>query len=170
MEHVPDDAERRWIEPALLALLGVDAGRVPADQLFAAWRTFLWLRDAAGARDDLDAVAGAGIHGPAIEASRRTIRPDWPRLDGHAAEALAMYRDALRAWRDLGLAWDEALCGLDMAQLLEPSEPQVRAAAERSREILVRLGRRAVHRPSGCRPRPERHPRLSGRPPGLRPC
>ena len=39
-EHVPDEVERRWIEPALLALLGVDAGRVPSDQLFAAWRTF----------------------------------------------------------------------------------------------------------------------------------
>ena len=40
-EHVPDEAERRWIEPALLALLGV--GEAPAggrDELFAAWRTF----------------------------------------------------------------------------------------------------------------------------------
>ena len=27
-----------------------------------------------------------------------------------------------------------------MAQLLDPSEPQVKAAAESSREILVRLG------------------------------
>ncbi len=41
-EHVPDEAERRWIEPALLALLG--AGEPPAggrDELFRAWRTFL---------------------------------------------------------------------------------------------------------------------------------
>ena len=40
-EHVPDEAERRWIEPALLALLGV--GEAPAggrDELFGAWRTF----------------------------------------------------------------------------------------------------------------------------------
>ncbi len=40
-EHVPDEAERRWIEPALLALLGV--GEPPAggrDELFRAWRTF----------------------------------------------------------------------------------------------------------------------------------
>ena len=38
---VPDEDERRWIEPALLALLG--AGDAPAggpDELFAAWRTF----------------------------------------------------------------------------------------------------------------------------------
>ena len=38
-EHVPDPDERRWIEPALLALLGVESG-APAEQLFGAWRTF----------------------------------------------------------------------------------------------------------------------------------
>ncbi|MGH2466523.1 MAG: AAA family ATPase, partial [Candidatus Limnocylindrales bacterium] len=47
-ERVPDPAERRSIEPALLALLGLEpappGGR---DELFAAWRTFLE-RGAAG--------------------------------------------------------------------------------------------------------------------------
>ena len=38
-EHVPDEAERRWIEPALLALLGVETG-IGSEQLFGAWRTF----------------------------------------------------------------------------------------------------------------------------------
>ncbi|HEX5450962.1 MAG TPA: adenylate/guanylate cyclase domain-containing protein, partial [Candidatus Limnocylindrales bacterium] len=38
-EHVPDPSERAWIEPALLALLGIDA-EIGSDQLFAAWRTF----------------------------------------------------------------------------------------------------------------------------------
>ena len=37
--HVPDPEERRWIEPALLALLGFGAAAA-TDQLFAAWRTF----------------------------------------------------------------------------------------------------------------------------------
>ncbi len=38
---VSDDAERRWIEDSLLALLGVgDAGQGGTEQLFAAWRTF----------------------------------------------------------------------------------------------------------------------------------
>ena len=36
---VPDETERRWIEPALLALLGYGAPLEP-DQLFAAWRTY----------------------------------------------------------------------------------------------------------------------------------
>ena len=37
--HVPDPAERRWIEAALLALLGVESSG-GSEQLFAAWRTF----------------------------------------------------------------------------------------------------------------------------------
>jgi hypothetical protein len=102
-------------------------------------RAALWSGDAA-AYEDLVTIETRGIHGPAIEASRRTIRAGLAALEGRPAEALPLYRDALRSWRDLGLLWDEALCGLDMAQLLDPSEPQVMAAAERSREILVRLG------------------------------
>ena len=37
--HVPDPDERRWIEPALLALLGIESG-ISSEQLFGAWRTF----------------------------------------------------------------------------------------------------------------------------------
>ena len=103
-------------------------------------RAALWSGDAAAAREDLVTMEDRGIHGPAIEVSRRTIRAGLVALEGRPAEAHPLYRDALRSWRDLGLAWDEALCGLDMAQLLDPSEPQVKAAAESSREILVRLG------------------------------
>ena len=43
-EYVPDEAERQWIEPRLMTLLGLsdDAGgdRGDAGELFAAWRTF----------------------------------------------------------------------------------------------------------------------------------
>ena len=37
--HVGDPGEAAWIEPALLALLGVETG-IGSDELFAAWRTF----------------------------------------------------------------------------------------------------------------------------------
>ncbi len=40
-QYVPDETERRWIEPALLTLLGVaDAPSGGRDELFRAWRTF----------------------------------------------------------------------------------------------------------------------------------
>jgi tetratricopeptide (TPR) repeat protein len=38
-EVVEDEQERRWIEPALLALLGIESGVAP-EQLVGAWRTF----------------------------------------------------------------------------------------------------------------------------------
>jgi class 3 adenylate cyclase/tetratricopeptide (TPR) repeat protein len=38
-ETIADEQERRWIEPALLALLGVETGVAP-EQLVGAWRTF----------------------------------------------------------------------------------------------------------------------------------
>ena len=38
-EYVPDVDERRWIEPALLTLLGIESG-IGSEQLFGAWRTF----------------------------------------------------------------------------------------------------------------------------------
>jgi len=48
-EHVPDADDRRWIEPRILALLGLEetpsGGR---DELFAAWRTFFERLAAAG--------------------------------------------------------------------------------------------------------------------------
>jgi hypothetical protein len=75
-----------------------------------------------------------------VELRRMTLRAGLAAMEGRRADALAQYREALRGWHDLGLAWDEALTGIDMATLLEPSEPEVRAAAESSREILVRIG------------------------------
>ncbi|HET7727202.1 MAG TPA: hypothetical protein VFK54_07740, partial [Candidatus Limnocylindrales bacterium] len=54
-------------------------------------------------------------------------------------EALAAYRDVLRGWVDLGLLLDEALTGMDMAAGLDPAEPEVRSAINRSRAILEHL-------------------------------
>ena len=40
-EHVPDEEERRWLEPRLAFLLGLDERPTGGgDELFAAWRTF----------------------------------------------------------------------------------------------------------------------------------
>ena len=46
---VSDEQERRWIEPALLALLGADGGaQTSREELFSAWRTFFERIAAAG--------------------------------------------------------------------------------------------------------------------------
>jgi hypothetical protein len=103
-------------------------------------RAALWDRDADAARADLADLDTSGVHGAALEADRTTIRAGVAALEGRPGDAIGLYRVALRAWRELGLTWDEALCGLDMALLLDPADPEVRTAAEGAREILVRLG------------------------------
>ena len=105
-------------------------------------RAALWDGDADAAREDLLELDRGGAHGPALEADRTSIRAGLAALTGRAGDALGEYRDAMRAWRDLGLAWDEALCAIGMATLLDPAEPEVLAAAESGREILARLGAR----------------------------
>ena len=107
---------------------------------FAAARSALLSRDTVGARDDLAVVDALSRRGRVIEADRTTIHAGLAALDDRPRDALGLYRDALRVWRDLGTVWDEALCVIDMASLLGPGEPEVQAAAERAREILVRLG------------------------------
>jgi hypothetical protein len=96
--------------------------------------------DAAGVRDDLAIVDAIGRRGRAIEANGTTIRAGLAALEGRPRDALDLYRAAVGTWRDLGTVWDEALCAIEMVSLLGPEEPEVLAAAQRAREILVRLG------------------------------
>ncbi len=128
-----DDARSAWHRVA-----NASAGNQP-DSLARAARAALWSGDVAGALEDQAALAALGVHGPALEAERLTISGGIAALEGRPTDALPLYREALRLWHDLGLAWDEALCGLDMAMLLDPANAEVRAAAEQAREILVRL-------------------------------
>jgi class 3 adenylate cyclase/tetratricopeptide (TPR) repeat protein len=130
------EARERWRR-------GIELLGLPEDLPYPA-RAALWDRDADAVRADLADLDASGVHGPALEAGRTTIRAGIAALEGRTADALALYRQALRAWRDLGLAWDEAVCGVDMAPLLDVSEPEVRAAAETAREILTRLGAKPV--------------------------
>ena len=97
-------------------------------------------RDAARARDAVGELEALGISGPALAADVETILAGCAALEGASIDAMAGYRRALGAWRDLGLPWDEALTAIDMAILLDPAEPEVRAAADAAREILTRLG------------------------------
>jgi class 3 adenylate cyclase/tetratricopeptide (TPR) repeat protein len=106
----------------------------------AACRASLWARDVSGARGDLEALDATGVHGPAIEAMRLGFRAGLAALEGRTSEALGMYREALRAWRDLDVAVDGALAAMDMAILLDPTEPEVAEAARSAHQLFTRLG------------------------------
>ncbi len=130
----------------------------------------LWSGDFESAAAQLAAIDASGFRAPAVEARRITIRAGVAASGGDRVEALVLYRDALRRWRDLRLAFDEALTCIDMATLLDPAELEVRAAIDSAREILARLGATPliarldapIERPVSMRmPEPARSPDLS---------
>jgi hypothetical protein len=99
----------------------------------------LWERDGERAAAALAALDATGVHGRVVDMDRRTIRAGLAALEGRTGDALSAFREALAGWRDLGSPWREALTAITMATLLEPSDPEVRTAADAAREILVRL-------------------------------
>ena len=99
----------------------------------------LWERDGERAAAALAALDSTGAHGRVVDMDRRTIHAGLAALDGRAGDALSAFREALAGWRDLGAPWREALTAITMATLLEPTTPEVRAAMDAAREILVRL-------------------------------
>jgi class 3 adenylate cyclase/tetratricopeptide (TPR) repeat protein len=103
-------------------------------------RALLWAGDVAGARAALDTLTKAMHRGQAVSLDKATIRAGIAALEGRPVDALAGYRDALRGWRALGLAWDEALAVIDMVTLLGPTDSDSRAAIDWARETLTRLG------------------------------
>ena len=110
-------------------------------------RAALWAGDAATARELIVRIEASLIRGQAIGLDLATLRAGVAALEGRRAEAIAGYRDVLRGWRQLGLAFDEALAALDMAILLAPTAGEMAespTAIEWARETLERLGARPL--------------------------
>jgi class 3 adenylate cyclase/tetratricopeptide (TPR) repeat protein len=99
-----------------------------------------WARDHTALVDALEAVRGGGRHGPTADALIATIQGNLAALDGSTREALAHFTRALDGWHELGLRFQEALVGIDMAELVDPSELDVQRAVQNSRVILSELG------------------------------
>ncbi len=117
----------------------LSAGNAPTSFAMAA-RSSLLTGDAAGAASDLEAFIATGVHGPFVEARQTSIRAGLAALDGRTSDALALYADAFRRYRDLGIEVDQAFTTIEMATLLDPALPEVVVAGAVAREILVRLG------------------------------
>jgi tetratricopeptide (TPR) repeat protein len=109
------------------------------EYFYRAARAALWNRDAASAGELLTRFEESGGYGRIIDARHATLRAGLAALDGRSAEALALYREALRDWRAAGAVWDEALTGVDMAELLDPADPDVATVIASARAILERL-------------------------------
>jgi len=103
-------------------------------------RASVWAADLDGIRANLEGLAALQHRGRSCGLDRQAIGAAIAALEGREADSIAMYREALRGWEDLGLPWDRALCTIDMVSVLDPGQPEVAAAASSAREVLEELG------------------------------
>ncbi len=116
-------------------IVRIDGANARHFHFFAA-RASLLARDPVAAAADLQALEATGVHGPFFAARRTAIHAGLAALDGRTDDAVALYGEASAGFRDLGVHVEEALTAIEMVTLLDPDQPEVRAAAERGREIL----------------------------------
>ena len=106
-------------------------------------RAALWDGDAMAASAVIERLRGFANRGRAVTLDLVTARSGLAALEGRRADAITGYREALRGWQGLGLAFDEAMTALDLAILLAPTDremPEAAAAIRASRDTFVRLG------------------------------
>ena len=106
-------------------------------------RAALWDGDIRAARELVGRLDASVVRGLAIGFDRITLRAGLAAREGRRADAVAGYREALRGWRQLGCAFDEAMAALDIALLLAPTEREMAeapAAIQATRETFSRLG------------------------------
>ncbi len=106
-------------------------------------RAALWEGDVDAAREIVGRLDASVVRGLAIGCDRITLRAGLAACEGRRADAVAGYREALRGWRQLGCAFDEAMAALDMAILLAPTDREMAeapAAMEAARATFARLG------------------------------
>ena len=101
-------------------------------------RAASWLGDAAAVADSLRVLEGNP--GRVTAAIRREGRAALAALQGRRAEALAEFIDAIRRWRELGLEFEAAVCGLNLVTMLGPLDPEARAVAADAGATFERLG------------------------------
>ena len=84
------------------------------------------------------------VHGRVVDLERRAIRAALSAHDGDREHAAREYAAILPELAEMGLAYKQALVVLDMALVLGPDDPVVRASVDDARAILERLGARAI--------------------------
>ena len=130
----------RWSEAAAGWLSAAEVQAFGASEsLTNRSRAAALARDLDVLRDNLDRLNSLGYHGRMFDLTVRTNEAAIAALEGRHAEALGLHRSSMAALAELRARFSEAMVGLQMAWLLDPSDAEVRAAAERSREILVSL-------------------------------
>jgi class 3 adenylate cyclase/tetratricopeptide (TPR) repeat protein len=106
-------------------------------------RATLWAGKRTDAAAAVAALEATEHWGPVLDLDKLVARAGLAALSGRGPEALAAYREGLRGYRALGLAFDEAVAVVDLATVLPAPEreaPDVTAAIDAARDTLTRLG------------------------------
>ena len=124
-------------------------GRTLLEHDFAAANDLLWAGRTALQVNDMTSVERArermtSSAGGSADADLATLRAGIAARQGRIDDAVSEYRAALTGYRDMGLRFDLAMAGLDMAAFLGADVPAVKAAAAEARAIFVDLGARPV--------------------------
>jgi hypothetical protein len=102
-------------------------------------RIATWQRDRPALSTVREEFLAAGDHGPAADALLLLMDAGLAALDGRTDEAVHLYQRARAALLELGLRFDIALIGIDMATVLDPSLMEVQQAVQESRVALSEL-------------------------------
>ncbi|HJT64725.1 MAG TPA: hypothetical protein VJ839_08150, partial [Candidatus Limnocylindria bacterium] len=99
-----------------------------------------WNRDDEALAEIFGGLVESGRHGPTRDALELNVQAARAARAGSVREAGTLYRQALDGWRALGMRFEEAMTGLDMAVLLDPADLDVQRAVQNSRVIFSELG------------------------------
>ena len=94
-----------------------------------AGRAGLWSGDLPAATEAARRIETSAYRGQALSLDLATIRAGIAALEGRRADAVSGYREVIKGWRAMGLAFDEAVSIVDMATVLGPSEREMPEAA-----------------------------------------
>jgi hypothetical protein len=153
LEDARGEGSRLLVETQLLALQGrlaqaYDAALAGARRTDPAvfpnslWavRLALWLGDRERVRVPLEINLAFPVQGRFVDANRLAIQASVMAMDGDIDGALAAYREAERLHRVLDLSFPLSMMLMEAGTLLDPTIPEVAAAAVEARAILERLG------------------------------
>ena len=142
-------ARRSRESGAILCRSAEDDPGVGFEYLYRAARPALWARDVERAKEFLRRYTELGDFGPVADARMATLKAGVAALEGRSAEAIALYKEALRGWRAVHAVIDEALTGVDAAELLDRTDPAGRRNLGVDARILRTAARQALSRAHG---------------------
>jgi tetratricopeptide (TPR) repeat protein len=105
-------------------------------------RAAAWKGDVPALRDAIERLGQLPHRVPTI--GLREAEAAAAALEGRRAEAATGFADAIRRWREIGVAVGAAWCALDWVMMLGTSDASARAAADEARAVFERVGARPL--------------------------